>query len=101
MGKGIVTILGGLCLLAVLAAGTFLINSTCFVAGKAVEREALEHSHQYQSARQSEVAKYTAELASLNSRLSDPTLTAAERANLTGQINAINIRLSSARRRMK
>ena len=65
--------------------------------GVAVERQVLVHSHQYQEARNSEVATYEAQLAELQGQLDRSDLSESTRARINGQISSINILLTAAR----
>lgn len=62
-----------------------------------VERKVFEESFQYNEARESEIATYTAQIAEIDSKLSDPNLDDATRRNLEAQKSAIEVRLNTAK----
>lgn len=89
----------GLIIVTAVAIGA--LNYVGIIGKTAVEREVFEESYQYTAGQRQKIATYEAQLAEINSKLSDPNLDDATRKNLEAQKSSIKIQLDTARRAQK
>lgn len=76
-----------------------VLNYAGVIGDTVVERVVFENSFQYSEARKSEIATYSAQLAEIDAQLANPSLDDQTRNALMAQRSAINVRLSTARRK--
>ena len=74
------------------------LNYAGVIGKTVVEREVFRNSYQYSAGKEQQIATYEAQLAELNSKLSNSQLDATTRANIEAQVSSIRIQLSTARR---